>query len=50
MSRELFVISSEMLVRSDALFKTIGATNIPENKERVLLTNIFIFTVRWLLN
>jgi len=37
------VINSEMFLRSDALFKTIEAINIPENKELVLLTNIFIF-------
>jgi len=43
MSSELFVINSEMFLRSDALFKTIEAINIPENKELVLLTNIFIF-------
>ena len=42
MSSELFMISSEMLVRSDPLFKTMEAINSPENKELVLLTNIFI--------
>jgi len=43
MSSEPFMISLEMLVLSDPLFKTMGAINIPENKELVLLTNIFIF-------
>jgi hypothetical protein len=43
MSSELFKISLEMLVPSDPLFKTMGAINISENKELVLLTNIFIF-------
>ena len=37
------MIRSEMFVRSDPLFKTTGAINIPEKKELVLLINIFIF-------
>jgi hypothetical protein len=37
------MISSEMLIRSDPLLKTVVAINIPGKKELVLLTNIFIF-------
>jgi hypothetical protein len=37
------MVRSEMLVRSDPLLKSTGAINIPENKELVWLTNIFIY-------
>ena len=37
------MIRSEMLVRSDPLFKTMEAINIQEDKELVLLTKFFIF-------